>query len=134
MEHAVSIVRPDWSSDHEDTWLNLTLWRTLVASTPDLQLTDRLPNIDPRDGRLVDELRPNTAQWTGHPSGVSFIFLWRIGRLEVGAIYPEENGGTTFALTRVDSALQERCASIAAALGAGVDHDTWGRPGNDSHD
>jgi hypothetical protein len=121
MDHFVSILPRDWTADRQDTWLSLPLWREIIAAAPDLQPTDHMANIDPRDGRLVDELRPHSARWTGHPSGVVFILLWRIGRLEVGAMYPEENGGTTFALTAFDHALQVRCNAIASALGARVE-------------
>jgi hypothetical protein len=128
MHHMVSILRPDWSAAREESWLNLTQWRALVASAIHLELTDRLNNIDPQDGRLVAEVRPNTAWWRGHPSRVVFVFLWRIGRFEVGAMYPEEDGGTTFALAEFDDALRDRCQTIAAALGAEIEDLVWPRP------
>jgi hypothetical protein len=58
----------------------------------------------------------------GHPSGVEFVFMWRIGRLEVGALYPEENGGTTFALDAIDGALRAQCQQLAAVLDAELEH------------
>ena len=86
-------------------------------------LVEELPNYDPRAGRVMVERRPHSARWTGHASGVEFVFLWRVGRLEVGAL--EEDGGMTFALSHFDAALQSKCVEICAAVGAYVDHGVW---------
>jgi hypothetical protein len=58
---------------------------------------------------------------------VVFVFLWRIGRLEVGAIYPQDDRGVTFALTGFDAALESRCVKIAGRLAAIIEDLIWPR-------
>jgi hypothetical protein len=127
VEHLVTILRPGWRKSRRDTWLDLTRWRKLVLSAPDLESIDQVPGFDPRARRVRPQQWPHSARWTGHPSGVAFVFLWRIGRLEVGAMYPEDDRGVTFALTGFDAPLESRCVEIAGRLAAIVEDLVWPR-------
>lgn len=125
VEHLVSIIRAGWHKSRRHTWLDLEAWRQVVADASDLEAADSVPSFDPRIGRVVPQHRPDSALWTRHPSGVAFVFLWRLGRLEVGAMYPEEGGGTTFALSSFDAVLEAKCKAVATALGAVVGNTRW---------
>jgi hypothetical protein len=127
VEHLVSILRPGWRKSRKDTWLDLKTWRKLVASAPDLESIDHVPGFDPRARRVLPQPWPDCARWTAHPSGVVFVFLWRIGRLEVGAMYPKDDRGATFALTGFDAALESRCIEIAGRLAGIVEDLIWPR-------
>ena len=127
VEHLVSILRPGWRKSRKDTWLDLKSWRKLVVTAPDLESVDHVPGFDPRTRRVLPQRWPHSAHWTAHPSGVVFVFLWRIGRLEVGAMYPEHDRGVTFALTGFDKALESRCVEIAGRLAAIVENSIWPR-------
>jgi hypothetical protein len=127
VEHLVSILRSGWRKSRKDTWLDLKAWRKLVVSARDLEPIDHVPGFDPRARRVLPQRWPHCARWTAHPSGVVFVFLWRIGRLEVGAMYPEEHGDVSFALTGFDAALESRYVEIARRLAAIVEHLMWPR-------
>jgi hypothetical protein len=126
-EHLVSILRAGWRKSRKDKWLDLEKWRRLVASAPDLKSIDHVPGFDPRTRRVLPQRWPHSAHWTTHPSGVVFVFLWRIGRLEVGALYPQDDRGVTFALTGFDAALESRCVEIAGRLAAIIEDSIWPR-------
>jgi Probable zinc-ribbon domain len=112
----VSIVRTAWGHDRGDRWIDLDAWREHIAASPDLRATETIPVTVNRQRHI--ESRPHCAYWTGHPSGDEYIFLWRIGRFEVGIV--DEDGEPEFALPRFDDALQRRCRQVAALLDAEV--------------
>jgi hypothetical protein len=116
MTKNISVVRSGWSRDREESWIDLVAWAAHVASSPDLRPTETIPVTVNRQRHL--ESRPHCAYWTGHPSGGEYIFLWRIGRFEVGIV--DEDGEPEFALPHLDDALQRRCREIAAILDAEV--------------
>jgi hypothetical protein len=131
-EHLVSILRPGWRKSRTDKWLDLRKWQRLVASTPDLEAIEHVPGFDPRTRRVVPQRAPHSARWISHPSGVVFVFLWRIGRLEVGAMHPQDDRGVTFALTGFDAALESRCVAIAGRLAAIIEDLIWPRATHDT--
>jgi hypothetical protein len=122
VQHGVSILRSGWSTVRSDAWIDLDVWRRLVTTSAEFEPTDEVPGLDPTLGRVVPQLWPNSAVWRGHPSGLTFVFLWRIGRLEVGAL---EEGGATYALPHFDAALQSQCRQIAGSLDAEVEDLPW---------
>jgi hypothetical protein len=118
MTKNVSIVRTGWERGREDRWIDLAAWRAHIAASPDLRATDVIPVWQPLDRQRRDESRLHCAYWTGHPSGETYVFLWRIGRFEVGII--DEDGEAEFALPDFDDVLRRRCQEVAAALDAGI--------------
>jgi hypothetical protein len=120
---AISILRGGWCRDREGTWLNVVAWRKLVDRTPTFRSITHMRGVDGL-GNVTDQERPDSAVWSGHPSGTEYVFLWRIGRIEVGH-YSDPSEGAEFALPAVDKALREMCESVAESLDASVEYTTW---------
>jgi hypothetical protein len=120
---AISIVRGDWRHDNERTWVDLATWQRLVEATPRFRSVTHVRGADGR-GNVEDQERPNSAVWSGHPTGTEYVFLWRIGRIEVGQ-YSDPHAGAEFALSVVDDDLRATCDAVAETLAASVEYAAW---------
>src|SRR5262245_14228940 len=119
MEHVLSIFRSEWTFIQKDTWLDEAAWRRVVEAAPDLEPIDQIVTLDPTRQCLATISRPGSAKWLGHPSGLVYVFMLYVGRLEVGVLCPGA-AGTTFTLDIVDEPLFAEIEAIARLLDADI--------------